>query len=249
MVLIDDPLFRFTLSTYVGGILGAGYTTLLAPSGLIKRGILGVPGTSFSLILSRSLGFKTYDTLMLINFYTNRQVRIVLTIMQMGWDPVEAAGMLAPTVEERPTRMLLQAGLGDATVPAMAGEALARAYNASTLPNNPRKVFGLNEAQPANSSWPGPRVTFTELLYEKEYLRLPFGNQYSEDNNVHTCLRQDCHLIRQIAEFIDTGRIIDPCSKDRCVRKSIPCYLGWKKQNTKASNWTCSHYSKPFSTS
>jgi hypothetical protein len=222
-----------------GGILGSGYSALLGPTGLIERGILGVPGTSFSLVMSRSSSFETYDALMTKNFYNNRHVRLVLTVMQMGWDPVEAAGMLAPPVEERYPRMLLQAGLGDATVPTIAAEALARAYGASTLPNNPRHIFGIPEAEPANGTWEGPYVTLTELLYEKEYASLPVDDVYAKPNNVHFCVRQDCALLGQMAEFINTGRVIDPCVNDRCLRTHIACHVSWSKNNTKPSNWTC----------
>jgi hypothetical protein len=230
-----------------GGILGAGYTALLGPTGLIERGILGVPGTSFSLVMSRSASFDSYDALLTKNFYNNRHVRILLSVMQLAWDPVEAAGMLAPPVTEVYPRMLLQSGLGDPIVPTMATEALARAYHASILPNNHRhRIFGIpteasSSAAASNSTWIGPYVTLTEVLYEKEYQELPIDNEFPKRNTVHMCLRQDCALIAQMAEFINTGRVIDPCIKDHCLRTTIPCNLYWKKNNTKPSNWTC-HY-------
>ena len=238
-----------------GGILGAGYTTLLGPTGLINRAILGVPGASFSLIMSRSGGFETYDGLLIKNFYHNRHVRILLSILQLGWDPVEATGMLAPPVKEKFPPILLQSGLGDAIIPTMATEALARAYNASVLPGSPRKsIFGIRKAENQSFHPDGttfhddrPRVTWTEILYEKEYQNLPIDNvDTSKENQVHMCLRQDCALIAQMAEFINTGQIVDPCYKDNCLRTTIPCYLYWKETNTKPSNWTCT-YNQTFS--
>jgi len=96
--------------------------SLIAKSDLIERAILGVPGTPFALVMTRSLDFAGYDQLMLLNFYNNRHVRILLSLVQMGWDSVEASGLLAPPVSETIPRILLQAGLGDPVVPTIAAE-------------------------------------------------------------------------------------------------------------------------------
>jgi hypothetical protein len=225
-----------------GGILGAGYTKLLGETGLIARGVLGVPGTSFSLVLSRTADFAAYDSLLLRNFYRNRQVRLILSIVQLGWDPVEAAGLLAPPVKPGSfPPMLLQSGLGDPVVPTIATEALARAYNASILPNNPRtEIFGISMVEPSAAS--NSHVVWTELLYEKEYQQLPFDNIFSDENTilVHACVRQDCALMAQLAEFVNSGRIIDPCIHDGCLRTNISCYMPWMNIETKPRNWKCS---------
>ena len=206
-----------------GGILGAGYTALSGPTKLIDRGVLGVPGTPFALVMSRSLDFVGYDQLMLLNFYNNRHVRILLSLVQMGWDSVEASGVLAQPVTEGFPPLILQAGLGDPVVPTSAAESLARAFGASTLPGNPRRVFGVPVAPAANSTWAGPHVTLTELLYEKEYSSLPLDDTPAPNNMVHKCVRYDDEMIKQIAEFINSGRVIDPCELDQCRREYANC--------------------------
>jgi hypothetical protein len=216
----DHPPTRVFYGISQGGILGAGYTSLLGPTGLIERGILGVPGTPFSLVMTRSLDFVAYDTLLLMCFYNNRHVRILLSLVQSGWDSLEASGVLAPPVKERRPRLLLQAGLGDPIVPTSAAEALARALGASTLPNNPRRIFGIPTEAAANITWNGPDVTLTELLYEKEYNMLPKDDIHAPFNSVHYCVRQDRQLQGQIAEFVNTGRITNPCAEDQCRRDS-----------------------------
>jgi hypothetical protein len=206
-----------------GGILGAGYTALSGPTGLIDRGVLGVPGTPFALVLTRSLDFVGYDALLLMNFYTNRHVRIFLSLVQMAWDSVEASGLLAKPVTEPYPRLLLQAGLGDSIVPTNAAEALARALGAKTLPNNPRHIFGIDVSQAADETQDGPDVTLTELLYEKEFNSLPLDDVPAKHNSVHFCVRTDEALIIQIAEFVNAGRVIDPCEHDQCRRISSSC--------------------------
>ena len=203
-----------------GGILGAGYLSLSASTSLIDRGILGVPGTPFALVLTRSLEFQTYDTLLKLNFYNNRHIRILLSLVQMAWDSVEASGLLAPPVlSDALPRTLIYSGLGDTIVPTGATEALARAMNASTLRGNPRSVFGLPQKKSAaNETWIGPHVTLTELLYEQAYSSLPLENKFPPKNMVHWCARLDDAIISQVSEFANNGHVVDPCLHDQCRR-------------------------------
>lgn len=207
-----------------GGILGGGYLALSGVTKLLDRGILGVPGTPFALVMTRSLDFAGYDQLMLLNFYNNRHVRILLSLVQMGWDSVEASGLLAEPVLEPMPRVLLQAGLGDPVVPTSSAECMARAMHGATLPNNPREVYGVPTLQAASDSeWQGPNVTLTELLYEKEYNSLPIDDVQAPGNWVHLCVRMDPALIFQIEEFVNKGIIVDPCENDKCRRIRADC--------------------------
>lgn len=224
------PTFRQEPPTSVfygisqGGILGGGYMALAGKTKLIDRGILGVPGTPFALVMTRSLDFAGYDQLMLLNFYNNRHVRILLSLVQMGWDSVEASGLLAEPLLEPLPRVLLQAGLGDPVVPTSAAEALTRAMHGMTLPTNPRDVYGVNTSLAATGDeWMGPNVTLTELLYEKEYNSLPMNDIPAPNNWVHFCVRLDPALIDQIKEFTNSGEVVDPCVADECRRISADC--------------------------
>jgi len=81
--LNGEPPVSFFYGISQGGILGAGYASLSGPTKLIQRAALGVPGTPFALIMTRSLDFAGYDALMLLDFYNNRHVRIFLALAQM----------------------------------------------------------------------------------------------------------------------------------------------------------------------
>jgi hypothetical protein len=218
-----DPPTSIFYGISQGGILGGGYVSLAGKTKLIERGILGVPGTPFSLVLTRSRDFTEYDKLLLLNFYNNRHVRIFLGLMQMAWDSTEASGLQARPVSEPIPRLLLQAGLGDAIVPTIAAETLARAMGASTLPGNHRSIFGVPVESAATNGSLGPDVTLSELMYEEEYNTLPIENTFAESNDVHWCVRLDKAMVEQVEEFINTGRVIDPCRKDQCKRESADC--------------------------
>eukprot|EP00814_Leptocylindrus_danicus_P020470 CAMPEP_0116004464 /NCGR_PEP_ID=MMETSP0321-20121206/616_1 /TAXON_ID=163516 /ORGANISM="Leptocylindrus danicus var. danicus, Strain B650" /LENGTH=327 /DNA_ID=CAMNT_0003472767 /DNA_START=358 /DNA_END=1340 /DNA_ORIENTATION=- len=198
----------------MGGILGGGYTALLGSTELIDRSILGVPGTPFSLILSRSEDFIDYNQIMLMNFYHNRHVRIFLSIFQLAIDSVGAGGHLAgPIPTENIPRALIQAGLGDTQVTTIAAEILARSLGASLLPNSPRDVFGLD------SNATDPKSALTELLYQREANALPETNEFPSPNNVHYCVRNDWALRNQIIQFINFDKITNPCADDNVCAK------------------------------
>jgi hypothetical protein len=197
--------------------------------------VLGSPGTPFALVMSRSLDFLLYDKLLLFDFYDNRHVRMLLSLVQMAWDSVEGSGVLAPPINERFPRVLIQAGLGDVIVPTLASEALARAFNASLLPNGPRKVFGISEATLSSAAAEtisidngkndedGPHATITEVMYDKQLQGLPLDNTAAQRNSIHVCLRRDKAMIRQVSQFLSTGKVIDPCIEDGCHRFRIEC--------------------------
>jgi hypothetical protein len=223
------PIFNKTAPAFIfygvsqGGILGSGYSSISGATGLIDRSIIGSGGTPFALILTRSRDFLVYDKLLLLNFYSNRDIRMLLTLVQMAWDPVEASGALALPVNEPFPRVLLQAGLGDVIVSTTASEVLSRAFNASTLPNHPRQVFGIASEPASDGESNGPYATLTEVMYDTEYKNLPKDNILGSDNLIHICLRRDPAMIHQLTEFINTGRIIDPCTNDGCHRFSVNC--------------------------
>lgn len=206
-----------------GGILGAGYTALSGVTNLIDRGVLGSPGTPFALIMTRSLDFSAYDKLLLLDFYDNRHVRMLLNLVQMAWDSVEASGVMASPVNEPYPRILIQAGLGDVIVSATASEALGRAFNASLPPSSPRQIFGIPTVLASGLSVNDPHVTLTEVMYDREFEGLLDDNKVNERNRIHYCLRKDKAMLLQVAEFINTGRVVDPCIKDGCHRSGIPC--------------------------
>jgi len=219
-----DPDFEVTFyGISQGGILGGGYNALMGSTNLLKRSVLGVPGTPFALIMGKSADFEVFNNIMLLNFYSERDIRIMLSLIQMAWDTVEAGGLLAPPVAETPPPVLIQAGLGDAEVPTMAAEILARSYGAKTLPGNPRDVYGIPRVGAAAGSQVGPRCAYTEVLYEKEYGELPEGDETPDFNNVHFCVRLDSALQEQIVEFINEGVIVDPCEIDSCIRTKAWC--------------------------
>lgn len=193
-----------------GGILGGGYSPLSGATGLIDRAVLIAGGTPMGDIMSR-MGANITRLQLLVTFcYGNRHLRTYFSMLQMLYDTVEAGGSLALPVTEPVPPVLLHAAPGDKSVAISTSHALARAFNASLLSNRPRPIFGLPTMPAANGSSLGPAATFSELVY------LP-------ETNTHACIRLDPAILEQTVEFLNTGRVIDPCSGRDCYRTADEC--------------------------
>ncbi len=205
-----------------GAILGSAYSTLLGPSKLLDGSAVISPATPFSLIMSRSTIFPSYEKLMLLNLRHKRHVRIFISMMQMYYDSIEAGGILATTAEEDRTKTLLIAGIGDPTVTTIGTEILARNYDASIFRNNPHPVYGLSTLSTNNDNHSVKEVKclLNEILYEDEEGSLPPNNVAGSFNGVHLCVHSDKDVVTQLTEFIDTGNFVDVCPDEGCVRKS-----------------------------
>jgi len=144
--------------------------------------------------------------------------------MQMYYDSVEVGGILASKSDgDIFTKTLLQVGLGDSVVTTIATEILARNYNASVFPNNPHTIYDLPTiSDDANASI--VHSLYTEMLYEREVQMLLLEDMSSVNNPVHFCFRQDPDVLRQLAEFINTGKFINVCPPEGCVRPNSECY-------------------------
>ncbi len=81
-----------------GGILG-GSLTAVSPD--FTRAALGVPGMGYSTLLTRSIDFKTYASI-LYPAYPNELSRpLLLSLVQMLWDRSEPE-RLRPDDDQRP---------------------------------------------------------------------------------------------------------------------------------------------------
>ena len=64
-----------------GAILGGGYTAMSTD---LRRVVLGETGANYALILSRSVDFATYYAVLQLQVYSQRDVRLMLTVVRAG---------------------------------------------------------------------------------------------------------------------------------------------------------------------
>ena len=121
-----------------GGILGAALMALIPD---VKRGILGVPGMSYSFMLRRSSNFRNFIPYLNGSAtgpdgggYTSLlDQTLVLSMAQMLWDRAEASGYAyhieRPLPKTEKHSVLLQVAYGDHQVPMWSAEFMARTIN------------------------------------------------------------------------------------------------------------------------
>lgn len=133
--LIYDPSDVFYDGNSQGGILGG---TLVATAPNIHRGVLGVPGANYSLLLRRYGPFAERFGFILYEAYPNELDRsMVLALMQMLWDRAENSGYLShlagrylPNTPANKS-VLLHVALGDYQVTHWSAEIMARTIEAA----------------------------------------------------------------------------------------------------------------------
>jgi len=133
--LIYDPSEVFYDGNSQGGILGGA---LVATAPNIHRGVLGVPGSNYSLLLRRYGPFAERFGFIMYEAYQDELDRsVVFALMQMLWDRAENSGYLSHLagnhLPNTPTdkAVLLHVALGDYQVTHWSAEIMARSIGAA----------------------------------------------------------------------------------------------------------------------
>jgi len=137
--ILDPPSLKLYYGNSLGGILGSVFMALTQD---VPRGILGVAGGPFSLMLPRSVDFMDSLWYWIELRFANPIERILIpSMMQMLWDRNDPGGFM-DTITDNPLphthkhHVLLTTGLGDAQVPYVASYVLARSVGAKIFASN-----------------------------------------------------------------------------------------------------------------
>lgn len=146
--LIDPAAGLYYYGASQGGIYGATYMALTPD---IERGVLAVPGQTYSLMLDRSVNFDAFETVLRPRFPRGLDLPYVTALAQMLWDRAEPSGFsrhIRTPLPGRPAHeVLLVVAVGDHQVPTLAAHLLARTIGGVPQlgPVN-RDLFGLDVA-------------------------------------------------------------------------------------------------------
>ncbi|NLA34193.1 MAG: hypothetical protein GX868_00705 [Actinobacteria bacterium] len=115
-----------------GGIIGGAAT---AVSTEWTKAVLGVPGMNYSLLLSRSVDFDEYFTLLRNAYPSAVDQAIIYPLLQMLWDRAESAGYAQhlttdPYAGTPSHQVVLDVAFGDHQVAQVAAEVMARTIGA-----------------------------------------------------------------------------------------------------------------------
>jgi hypothetical protein len=144
-----DPTQRFYRGDSQGGIFGA---TFMSISTDVTRGMLGEPGAPYSLLLDRSQDFSTFFTLIYASYPSKVEVQFIITLLDQLWFRTEPAGYIGylrgdNLLPNTPSHdILIEAALGDHSVPPIGAEFIARTIGAQNLMAVNREVYGIPDS-------------------------------------------------------------------------------------------------------
>jgi hypothetical protein len=144
--LVSDPTFQDAFGTPVidtsqvyydgnsqGGIFGG---TVMAVAQDITRGVLGVPGMNYSLLLTRSVDFATYSQVLYPAYPNELERPLLFALIQMLWDRSDPNGYAHhitgdPYPSTPAHKVLMHEAFGDHQVTNVATEVEARTLGVS----------------------------------------------------------------------------------------------------------------------
>jgi hypothetical protein len=214
-----DPSRRYYSGVSQGGIFGGTYMAITTE---IERGLLGVPGQPYNLLLNRSVDFTVYLTLLQAGYADPRDIQMMLALTQMLWDHAEPTGYTR-RIESNPfpntpahTVMLL-AAIGDHQVATLGAHIMARAIGAKHLDTGIREVWGLEPSRGQNN-------TSTYVEYDFGLPSDPLGNvPQTACEDPHGKAGKLVEAQMQADEFFRTGVTVNHCEGGIC---SFPALSG-----------------------
>lgn len=236
--LVYDPAEVFYDGNSQGGILGGA---LVATAPNIHRGVLGVPGSNYSLLLRRYGPFEQrFATVLYAAYPDGLDQSLNFALMQMLWDRAENNGYLSHLAGRHlpgtPTdkHVLLHVALGDYQVTQWSAEIIARTIGAAVHEPTAR----LGESVDSNPLFGIPRIeqyphqghaimiwdSGAEVLQpDGDYEGNPFpptnntGPDPEYGNDPHSSPRNTVAAREQKSAFMQrNGAVINVCGDQPC---------------------------------
>jgi hypothetical protein len=224
-MLAWDPSTVWYYGNSQGGSVG---TVVMALSTDVTRGVLGVPGSGYPLLLHRSSVFTPFGSLISLAYRGDDAVSIVLALLGTGWDvfdPLTFAPHLAgdPLPNTPAHEVLYHVAKEDRQVLNEASFISARAAGATLMTPAVRPVAMLpTTAYPAS---PGAAVVEVDFGIPDDPTPLdpPDGDPSQPDEgDTHGWLRRYQPAQDQLVHFLRTGEVIDVCGGAPCVHPGMP---------------------------
>ncbi len=193
-----------------GHILGG---TMVALNPQVSRAVLNVGGAGFTLMMMRARPFAGYLDLLTIAIKDPLEQQKFIATLQRHLDRFDPATWASALVREKLSgspdrRVLMQAGLGDASVPNVGTWLHARFAGLPVLEPAPYRPYGL-AAVPAPVE--GSALAIYDFGIDVEKLNR-LADPPLEENPVHEGVRRLTPALEQMKVFFREGRVVHSCS-------------------------------------
>jgi len=207
-----DPGEMHFLGISSGAVQGGTYMALTPD---VTRAVLNVPGAVWSLMIERSHDFQLALQVAALEYPDPLDRQVVLGLLQVLFDPVDPIHFLPRAVNAplgTPAKtVLLQESFGDALVPNLATETLARSMGLQGLAPLVRPVYGVPDA-------PSPMPGSGLALYDAHPwpLPAPVNVPPGRNNAAHEACRRIQAAVDQMAAFLAAGGAIVQTCRGPC---------------------------------
>ncbi|MFE7104861.1 hypothetical protein ACFU98_21100 [Streptomyces sp. NPDC057575] len=203
-----------------GGILGGA---LVAASPDIRRGVLGVTGMNYGLLLNRSADFAPFQQVLDLSYPDKLRQQIVLQLFQMVWDRGETNAYANHLTDRH--QVLMHIAYGDHQVANAAADVEARTVGARLI----APALAPGRSPDTVPYWGIGTVTRDQLPHRGSAMTVwdsgtpsppltntpPTGPSYGHDP--HSDPRNSSAARQQKATFLTTGRVINVCGNTPCT--------------------------------
>lgn len=203
-----DPTQKYYYGNSQGGILGGALMALHVD---VTRGILGVPGQPYNILLHRSADFTPFFSLLKIAFKDAVDQNIALGLVQMLWDRAEPTGYTAYLKGENKLpntpdhEVLLHVAIGDHQVSTLGAHIMARTVGAKSMSPAFRPIWGVEEAP---MPYDGTAIVEFDFKQPPEPI---FNVPPSEGEDTHGWVRKLPEAQKQMDTFLRTGQVVEVC--------------------------------------
>ncbi|MBN2797866.1 MAG: hypothetical protein JXX28_01850 [Deltaproteobacteria bacterium] len=198
-VTLLDPSRRYFYGNSLGGIYGGAY---VAMQPLLDRGVYGVSGAPFSLLLPRSINFADLQTLLALRYRDERDLPLLIALFDAPWEAAQVGGWLP--LGGKPA--LLQVAVGDPQVSTLGAHLIARSIGASTVAPQTRPVWGVEERAPGFTG-----SALVEWHYQDVADEPVDPVPVDDAHNPHNRVRNEAAARSQLADFLREGVVYQRC--------------------------------------
>jgi hypothetical protein len=204
---VADPTKVYYYGVSLGGVMGLSF---MAYDPDVKQGVLGCNGGFWSTLFERSVNWKEASLIIPAEYPDSLDQQLLMALGQMQFDFSDPA-TVAPYVLNAPLagvpkkQIVMQMGVGDAQMPNVATEMIARTAGIQLLSPNAVDVYAMT---PTSGPLSSALTTWNvhSLPVPPDTNQTPGG-----DNQVHQAIRRIPQAEQQAATFFATGQIVDTC--------------------------------------
>ncbi len=208
---VYDPSAVYYYGNSNGHILGEVF---LSVTDDVERAVMGVGGTPYSLMLTRSVDFNAFLTLMKLQYPRVDDRHLAIELIQLLWNRSEPAGyvdhVIANPFEGRSSKkLLIHMAIEDSQVPNLSTHNIIRSHGMPQLKPANTTTFGIAQVD-------GPVSDAAYVDWDCKKVPNPVGNIAGQENEAHECVRQLAAAQQQISDFLQPGGVIANTCDGKC---------------------------------